>query len=725
MRDKTNYNLVSPEAIYSDYQGAVGRVNYLYNIMMPGNASTYVWFTTGGSDRYSKATEEYGGIDSYWINEVGVEINKTDHASDYFYFEMKATTPYGRIRESNEIIESVKASSFTEVEKANLLGQAYFFRAWQYFEMVKYLGGIPIVDHVQDPIVGDGSKESIVVPRSTTKECIEFICNDLQTAADYLPVAWQEEAVDYGRITKGAALAVKGRVLLWFASPLFNRQDKAVRWTEAYEANKEVKELLAYSMDPGINASEWARMFAPSEIVHKEGVMVALRSVNEDNSRTNSWENSIRPKNIFGGNGIDVTAQMIDLFPMADGKTPKGLGYTKLDSSEYNPNLFFLNRDPRFYRTFAFPGVRWTANSTFSAAVRSDTLGVFLYPYQGKEYQLWSYAWYKNADSRDSENNTGDSWVADGIGNTRRTVYLRKRSDDYDIAKTSMYEFDESTSVRYSRSYAPYYELRYGEVLLNFAEAACGAGKGDEALEALRELRRRVGYSGDCGLSNSLAGDRAALFSAILYERQIELAYEGKRFDDMRRWMLWDGGANQFMVEGAPDNWMPTGWGGNTCEYLGVPELNGTRRQTIYVYSRETSTNQKNNGMVDGVPTVFDPVQLAAEGGSETAVRPSALNLMEDDVTTDSNGEPIGAAMKALVEFYGNNLGVKRPNTVDGTKTESGQTVPDLDIVIDFKPQNYFIGLKYNAQSGNPTLLQTIGWSDRQGRSERFDPLAE
>lgn len=81
-------------------------------------------------------------------------------------------------------------------------------------------GGVPIVDHVQNPVIGDGNGENLVIPRSSTKACIDFICDDLELAASYLPARWQNEGQDYGRITAGAALALKGRTLLLYASPL-------------------------------------------------------------------------------------------------------------------------------------------------------------------------------------------------------------------------------------------------------------------------------------------------------------------------------------------------------------------------------------------------------------------------------------------------------------------------------------------------------------------------
>ena len=129
------------------------------------------------------------------------------------------------------------SATLSQTEKEQLLGQAYFFRAWRYYLLVKMYGGVPIVDHVQNPVIGDGNGENLVIPRSSTKACIDFICDDLELAASYLPARWQNEGQDYGRITAGAALALKGRTLLLYASPLFNRADDASRWKDAYDAN--------------------------------------------------------------------------------------------------------------------------------------------------------------------------------------------------------------------------------------------------------------------------------------------------------------------------------------------------------------------------------------------------------------------------------------------------------------------------------------------------------
>ena len=91
-------------------------------------------------------------------------------------------------------------------------------------------------------------------------------------------------------------------------------------------------------------------------------------------------------------------------------------------------------------------------------------------------------------------------------------------------------KFSQANGFKFSGS--PYLEIRYAEVLLNYAEAACGAGEIGVAVEQLKKIRARVGYTSanNFGLQTNLSGDQAACFAAILYERQIELAYEGKTF---------------------------------------------------------------------------------------------------------------------------------------------------------------------------------------------------
>lgn len=686
LKEKKDYGHHSPD-IYNDYTGAKLRVDDVYLRLLPNvnDGLSYRSPSSGKSDINSQSTEEFSGLSNYVNPDVVITVSS--NLNDWFHVN-KATNagPWGEIRNCNDAIEGISASTLSDVEKEELLGQLHFFRAWQYYLLVKTYGGVPIVKTVQAADVSEA--QGLIVPRSTTRECIDFICEDLETAAGMLPARWGGD--DFGRITKGAALALAGRARLLYASPLFNRANDVTRWREAYDANKaaitalgEGNFGLAYENAPGINASGWAKMLY--EYNSDEAVFVTLyNKVHDDNAaheiyRNNRREQSIRPYNTNGGGsggGMTPTAMMIDLFPMSDGKKP---GESPL---AYDPLKFFVNRDPRFYRTFAFPGMYWRFEGD------PTSLGVD-FPYTGTNYQLWNYSWYANDEKKNDITQSG--YGADGLGLNYKSMYIRKRTNDFDMdtpTPVCLYRWDLTGNRQgaFGEGAMPYTEIRYAEVLLNLAEAACGINEGGEALEILRRIRKRVGYEGDCGLDASLAGDQAKLFAAILYERQIELAYEGKRFDDMRRWLLWDGGVNMSQINGAPSSWTLSGFGGNTCAYLGVEPFNGKRRDNFEVTAKTNATEGQGR----------DPIKDN---------RPAALDLKLD----------LSTQMNDLASFY---------DTYLTRKTRRG----DLENkYVNFKPEYYFIGLTEGAQKNNLTLLQTIGWMDvRSGSTPgTFDPLAE
>ena len=691
LRAKQDYSSVTP-VIYNDYAGAKGRINDIYSLCIP-RSNTDVSYdnpSTGTADLYATSTEEYGGLSDF----VSDNVMTNSTVPDFFYNEAKTSrSPWGRIRNCNDAIEGIEAGTLPDDQKKELLGQAYFFRAWTYYRLVKVYGGVPIVDHLQNPIAGESGGLDLVIPRSTTKQCLDFLCKDLEKAASYLPLKW--DAGNWGRVTAGTALAVEGRARLLYASPLFNRADDLARWQTAYEVTKRAVDTLnasgfyglAYLNNPGVNASGWAKMF--TDYQSPEGVFVTLyNNLAPATNGTapelnNTWENSIRPTNTGAGGGKGTTAEMVDLFPMATGLP--AVDKDKNPANSYDKEIFFKDRDPRFYRTFAFPGVQWTFSGTPKKSVGPYT--------PGSKYQLWNYAWYETTAKQTDEQYSG--YAADKLATNYKGIYIRKKTDDFAVNASPLYVLDTLTSTPFRRSAAPYMEIRYAEVLLNFAEAACGAGHGDEALAALRQIRQRVGYSGTCGLDDGLASNRSALFAAVLYERQVELAYEGKRFDDMRRWMLWDGGVGQATLK---NTWTLTGFGGNTCTFLGVNPLNGQRRNGIELRVSSAVIG----GGIAAVGDANDPIV------TNHIKRPQAWNICESNTATAQ------LQKDSLENFYRYNL------------TRKTRQVDTKDKVIMFRPEYYLIGLKISAQLNNSTLLQTIGWTDsRQGGMGTFDPLAE
>lgn len=719
LEEKKNYGNFNQTTAYSDYNGAQERLNNLYYWLLPtsrsgdgnGTNSPNDWTSVGNPDKWAKSTDEYGGFSIFVNPEEEVTYNFTGVNFDFFYVANDVYSPWGHIRNCNDIIENVEKSSLTEQQKNEILGQAYFFRGYMYYHLVTIYGGVPIVDHVQDPILGtDGDGSNLIEPRRTTKECVDFICKDFENAANMLPDRWQNEAQDFGRITSGLAQAMLGKMLLYYASPVFNRSDDVTRWEAAYTANKTALEKLkagnfglAYPTSGGEkNGANWAKMwmdYTGSDGSVNEAVFITLHNTKAnvsgqpDYGKYNNWEHSIRPRNTNGGGGYTPTAEMVDLFPMADGLKP---GESKIPYDKLN---FWLNRDPRFYRTFAFPGVEWQwseggvslTDPSLSGIIPTDVYTT------GKNYALWSYMWNDNEEDLTKVTTSSGYWPELLTQSTDKgsshSIYVRKRTDDLHLHTSPFYEYinSQSNPKGFMKNAAPLLTMRYAEVLLNFAEAACGANHYDEAVKALEEIRARVGYtaSNNYGLPTDISSDRAKLFAAIFYERQIELAYEGHRYNDMHRWMLFDGGQGQSAIK---PSWALTGFGGNTCTYLGVKPLNGTKRHQIILYCLDVSET--------------DPT----EGN-----RPEKALTLDEDMSY-INGTYNDDKVRELAEFYEIFLGRKDVN-LDGN---------DDALTINYRPTYYFLGLRQNAMQTNPTLHQTVGWHDLGRNADGlFDPLSD
>jgi hypothetical protein len=696
--EKKNYDNVSAGA-YNYISGCNGRVNDVYSWCLP-TASDLTWKypSMGNADIAGKSTEEYSGFSSFVDPEIELSSNSTNNAVPDFFLASNNNIQeavYGRIRNINDVIAGIKGSTISEDEKNVFLGQCYFFRAWCYYNLVKWYGGVPLVTEVQEPVAAS------FTPRSSAKACIDFILEDLKQSADLLRSkttngGWSGS--DWGRVTTGTALALKGRVLQLWASPLFNRANDPSRWENAYKEMKADLPVInscgygLYNAGNNVNGSSFALQFLqPGK--NPEAVFVTLHNNvasddGLDNQKNNRWERDIRPANT-GGGGKGASKMLIDMFPMADGKLPAGLNtYTKLETSQYayESDYPFMNRDPRFYRTFTFPGFRWAYNGDPTQRDGHNP------SYDaGKNYVLWNYVWYTDLNDQGNPE-SGNSYAADNLLGSKVGVYVRKKSDDLDLNGSPLYSYEPlgSKGAGPFFSAAQLIELRYAEVLLNLAEVACMAGHTDEAAGYLQQVRDRAGVPAYTNLS-----DQATCMSAILYERQIEFAYEGKRFDDMRRWMLFAGGA--VLPAGAPSSWTLTGWGGNTCTWLGFKPFNGQRRENIEF--RVADKYGVGTTLWDGDPLV--------NAGTE---RPAGVNLKND----------LTEQLEALKAWYQDNLVLKE-------RKGDGRDAQHNDEFISFRPKYYFLGLSTGAQNSNKGLAQTIGWEDYNngGAPGTFDPFAE
>ncbi|TMI74080.1 MAG: RagB/SusD family nutrient uptake outer membrane protein [Bacteroidetes bacterium] len=618
-------------------------IDRLYNYFFVNYRSPTQAETTLGSfdDSKTRLTEEIGanGTVNNYIN-PNKNMQLATEADAYYGGALTASianTPYTRIRLANSLIEKIDGvgKSMSQSFRNTAKGQMYYFRALQYFYLVRAYGGIPLVLSSQQ---ASSTDESIRIPRSTASECFAQIAKDFDSAAALLPVKWAVASTDYGRFTSAAALAMKSRVLLTAASPLFNTDwdnSGSAKWQAALDAGLKAEVALTaagYGLY-GTTAKQWGEMSYVNDNVsgggNKEAIFAILLSTNTTSSAgyNSSWENTIRPKDHNGGGGISVPKAMLDLFPLANGARPTA-------ANGYVDTFFFENRDPRFYRTFAFSGEKW--------GIKTNANKVSFF-----------YRWRPSA--------TGTAGYS-GNNQTTSPAVVRKMSNP--AADTTALAFS-GTDI---------FEYRYAELLLNIAE--CYAAKGDigNCINYLGKIRARVGIPSANNYGIGTLADKYAAIEACLYERRVELAYEGKRFWDIQRWLLYDG-----VSSGNPS--------ANTCTKLGLAPINGTNR-TGYYWQCITFS-----------PTATDPVPAAEKN-----------ILIDPDASTATFNTEI-AKLKTLYK----NRFVMTP--LDQALDRDGST----PVNILFRPNYYLSGLSSTVLSLNPWLLQTVGWMDYSGVPGTFN----
>ncbi|MBF9221187.1 RagB/SusD family nutrient uptake outer membrane protein [Hymenobacter ruricola] len=482
--DKENLGQSTTELVFKDSTLANLNLSFIYNQNLPEWGDPIINATINTANNNASNFNVAGLTDeAYSSNRLLAGTLLVSDVGGEFGTGLSATNNYGKIRTINMFLSNVRNGPLPAGTKGRLRGQAQFFRAWRYFELVRQYGGVPLV---MSPLngVGPEARDLTYLPRNTTAETFAAIVADLDSAFQTLPPKWTANA-DWGRVNKGTALALKGRVLVYAASPQFTTTDK---WQAAYDANVQAKATLlanGYRLHTSFDQL-WFQ-----EVGNPEAVFVTSynTATGDQLKRNNQYDNSTRPAaNGTGGGQNQPTWEMVQAFPMLDGK--KRNESTKY---AYTDQLFYKNRDPRFDKTIAYNGSTWPLNGNTG-------------------YRLWTYI-------------RNGSTVETG-GSTNTGFYTRKA-----INPTA-----SASEVQYLGT--DWIEIRYAEVLLNLAESACGVNKLNEAYTELKAIRLRAGIEPGAdqlyGLKPNMT--RTEMFDAILYERQLELAFEGKRFWDLRRW---------------------------------------------------------------------------------------------------------------------------------------------------------------------------------------------
>ncbi len=337
---------------------------------------------------------------------------------------------YRSIRECNYALSIINNVTMTEQRRARLTAELKFIRAYRYQDLVRNYGAVVLMgDNVYD--LDNDLTDAALFVRSSVAEGIQYINTELTQAAAGLPTA-NDSNWKLGRATKGAALALKSRVLLYAASPLYN----VGTWQAAADAAKEVM-TLGYSLHP-----DYRNLFltsSSSEIIFERLYSVGARHV--------CLEISNGPNGYGGWAGNSPLQNLVDAYEVkVDANTAVPFDWNNATHVQ-NP---YVNRDPRFYASVLYNGAS----------------------YRGRQIETFLPGGLDSKDGR-------DNWNASKTG-----YYLLKFLDD----KLPMDNPWDVAGVQ------PWIYLRYAEVLLNYAEAQNEASGPDASVyDAINKIRTRAG----------------------------------------------------------------------------------------------------------------------------------------------------------------------------------------------------------------------------------------
>src|SRR5690606_1093121 len=216
------------------------------------------------------------------------------------------------IRLINQAIQDINDGSLDQSVKGNITGQALFMRAYAYFQMVMYHGGVPYVTVPQDRYDDD-----LYVPRNSPAECFGYIRRDLDEAISKLPERIDKSAVDYGKIDGMFALAFKAKVRLYMASPQFNPSNPwdNTFWQTAHEVNKQAYDALL------ANGYALTENYEDIALVER-GPEVVFAVINSYPNKVAVWDHGVRPgSESRGPANACPTWEYVKMFPMSDGKS--------------------------------------------------------------------------------------------------------------------------------------------------------------------------------------------------------------------------------------------------------------------------------------------------------------------------------------------------------------------------------------------------------------------
>lgn len=450
---------------------------------------------------------------------------------------------FQRIRNCAVFLQNIpNAKVNSESDRSRWTAEAHILRAYYYSELLMWFGcSLPII---REPYTYDADFSK--VERSSFHDVVEFIVEDCDAALACEELPWRittdSEAM---RMTKAVAWAIKSRMTLFAASPLYN--DGNNYWEEAYSVNKAAVQALesnGYALYDKLNqAAVWGdeKAYLPTaasqyfnEYFCNSGAYAANPADKETIYQLRDGAN-LDLANVDGigailgyKTGTCPSQELVDAFETIDGQPVLDLAKPYLDEQHLKPNYNssnttydknnpYANRDPRFYATVYYNGSKRYCNWSTEAEKKSfENLG------QGKgENVRIITTWDAYEDAKGNIINSPEPLMGRSMtGRTpTRTGYFQRKF------------LHPNSGVEMRLNGARHKDYRLAEIYLNFAEAAMEAGHTDEAITYVNKVRARAGMP---GLPAGLSGEN--LRQRIHNERRVEFALEGNRYFDVRRW---------------------------------------------------------------------------------------------------------------------------------------------------------------------------------------------
>lgn len=513
--DQVPHDRITIEEVFRKKQPSE---QYLANVYSYVNDESDVWNGypwLGNSDEADVTWSKYPIYDLN-IGNIAAGSPRFDKWKQY-YEAIRSATYFIRHIDENTEIRNLNGQQRIDQYKA----EARCLRAYYYFLLMRQYGPVIIMgDTLLSP---DAPAEALQLARSPFDACVDYVSNELDQAASVLPLLpsanGQTSNMEYGRMTKGIALAIKSRLLLYAASPLYNGNTElagfksqdgvpliaqtydAEKWKRAADAAKAVIDLNLYSLfkDPGgdVTKSLQGIFF---QAWNNEQIFV------RKSNGLPTWDVHCMPRQAGGWCGIGATQEQVDAYFMKDGlpihESPlyTATGFTNIGGvNVYN---MYINREPRFYTDVTYN------NSIFQGGNMKEPKPITFY-----------------LSGPNGKNGHPTDWS--------RTGYL--------VRKNVGPQTNDGSGGNGQRQERPIILFRLGELYLNYAEALNEyAPSHPDILVYLNRIRERGGVPqyGQGTDPLPVPASPSDMRKRIHAERRVELAFEGHRWFDIRRWKI-------------------------------------------------------------------------------------------------------------------------------------------------------------------------------------------